>query len=360
MSPPSSVFSHGRGAGCRHGGPWTEPRPGSRTGSTAPSPRTFSGGGAARRVPLPRPETSVNYPAGVVCDTGHGPGCDGPHPARRGGQGGDAPGVGDVTFIDGTGQFTFRGSSRGPCEVTFSLREPSPAGSSLGVIPHPHLLTAAVRGRHPLRPITCASSGPGSRGGGRRVCHGAPATAASVESGRSPSILVTVRRNRARRRSPAPEGTRSCRSRRGWWGWWPGPPAASRRVGSTTRRDARRELDDEPDGGALLGRANRPRSADELTITPPARARCSPRLVRRGGHRGRNLQAAPLAVVLRAESPRTPPDRALARQSCSTGRPRPWPGEALDRPISGADGPYSLVASRATIERYRARMVNTS
>ena len=28
MSPPSSIFSHGRGAGCRHGGPWTEPRPG--------------------------------------------------------------------------------------------------------------------------------------------------------------------------------------------------------------------------------------------------------------------------------------------------------------------------------------------
>ena len=33
-------------------------------------------------------------------------------------------------------------------------------------IPHPHLLTAAVRGR---RPLTCAASGPGSRGGGRRV-----------------------------------------------------------------------------------------------------------------------------------------------------------------------------------------------
>ncbi len=84
--------------------------------------------------PYPRPETSVNYPAGVVFDTGHGPGCDGPHPARRGGRGGDAPGVGDVTFIDGTGQFTFSGLEPRTYEVTFSLREPSPAGSSLGVL----------------------------------------------------------------------------------------------------------------------------------------------------------------------------------------------------------------------------------
>ena len=50
------------------------------------------------------------------------------------------------------------------------------------LIPHPHLLTAAVRGRRPLRPITCAASGPSSRGGGRRVCHGAPATTAQDHS----------------------------------------------------------------------------------------------------------------------------------------------------------------------------------
>ena len=53
-------------------------------------------------------------------------------------------------------------------------------------IPHPHLLTAAVRGRRHLRPITCAASGPSSRGGGRRVCHKYPTTAqASPETARS-------------------------------------------------------------------------------------------------------------------------------------------------------------------------------
>ena len=46
--------------------------------------------------------------------------------------------------------------------------------SDTPLIPHPHLLTAAVRGRRPLRPITCAASGPGSRGGGRRVCTALP------------------------------------------------------------------------------------------------------------------------------------------------------------------------------------------
>ena len=66
----------------------------------------------------------------------------------------DAARVGDVTFTDGTDRFTFSGLEPGTCEVTFSLRDPSPAGSSLGVIPHPHLLTAAVRGARPLRPIT--------------------------------------------------------------------------------------------------------------------------------------------------------------------------------------------------------------
>ena len=77
--------------------------------------------------------------------------------------------------------------------------------------------------------------------------------------------------------SPAPDD-RSCRSRRKWWGCGlrrrPGPPASSRGgdrplgpgrsgVGAhepgrvDDRRDARRELEDEPDGGALLGRADR-------------------------------------------------------------------------------------------------------
>ena len=44
----------------------------------------------------------------------------------------------------------------------------------------PHLLTAAVRGRRPLRPITCAASGRSSRGGGRPVCPGAGVLAVEV------------------------------------------------------------------------------------------------------------------------------------------------------------------------------------
>ena len=40
------------------------------------------------------------------------------------------------------------------------------------------------------------------------------------------------------------------------------------RVRVDHRRDARRELEDKPDGGALLGRADRSRSADDLTKTP--------------------------------------------------------------------------------------------
>ena len=117
-----------------------------------------------------------------------------------------------------------------------SLRRRRAAGT-------PHLLTAAVRGRHPLRPITCAASGRSSRVGGRRGCHGTAATAAGrcgvvplegdlgERPGRSPRTSVPVRPWRANVR-----GWR----RRLWGGWSSQASTRSRlaRAATTCRRRA--------------------------------------------------------------------------------------------------------------------------
>ena len=107
----------------------------------------------------------------------------------------------------------------------------------------------------------------GLKGGGRRVCHGAPATAASVESGRAPSSVAGSTRDSSSwpgcgsaRRAPSAGPTsptrstatgssspsaaargrdegarrrriRSCRSRRRWWGWWPAASRGDRPLG---------------------------------------------------------------------------------------------------------------------------------
>ena len=89
-------------------------------------------------------------------------------------------------------------------------------------IPHPHLLTAAVRGRRPLRPITCAASGPGSRGGGRRVLPrragggraGSTAAVLPVASGQVPgSTRLGRRRRRGALRGSSGRGVRRNRRR---------------------------------------------------------------------------------------------------------------------------------------------------
>ena len=76
-----------------------------------------------------------------------------------------------------------------------SLRRRRAAGT-------PHLLTAAVRGRHPLRPITCAASGRSSRGGGRRV---RPATARRACRPPGPGRPRRPRRPSAGRRPEPPD-----------------------------------------------------------------------------------------------------------------------------------------------------------
>ena len=78
------------------------------------------------------------------------------------------------------------------------------------VIPHPHLLTAAVRGRRPLRRTTCAAVGPRSRGGGRRVCHSTLARLLDMVSTRAPwpsSGARTRRRLEAWLDRPAARGS---------------------------------------------------------------------------------------------------------------------------------------------------------
>ena len=74
-----------------------------------------------------------------------------------------------------------------------------------GVSPYPHLLTAAVRGRRPLRPITCAASGPGPRRGRtarlpRWSGHGGPV--GRTPSGAAATGLELARGRPTRRRPP--------------------------------------------------------------------------------------------------------------------------------------------------------------
>ena len=57
-------------------------------------------------------------------------------------------------------------------QLRWDVFTPVATDSDTPLIPHPHLLTATVRGRRPLCPITCAAAGPDPRGGGRRVCNG--------------------------------------------------------------------------------------------------------------------------------------------------------------------------------------------
>ena len=117
-------------------------------------------------------------------------------------------------------------------------------------------------------------------------------------------------------REPGAGETRSCRSRRRWWGWCRG-----RRRRAAGRVDHRRDAHRETGRRAGWWRTTRPglppsvsRRADQNS---PARARCSPQVGRRGGHRG-GTPGCP--GVLRA--PRSAgPDALRARL-----RFRPWRG----------------------------------
>ena len=109
--------------------------------------------------------------------------------------------------------------------VSCRVRAGGPAGDrgTVGVSPYPHLLTSAVRGRRPLRPITCAASGPGPRGGGRRVRPCQPGTTCSTRGPSRPSARASRTTcstrgftNGGKRRGPVSHGLAVEPARTGW------------------------------------------------------------------------------------------------------------------------------------------------
>ena len=126
---------------------------------------------------------------------------------------------------------------------------PAPRRQAIGAEGRARPFGTAGPGRRPRHLPSAAGAAsrptpsPSSRGRPRYRDRGAPlhgGAASPARSGRSGPP-----------EKPGDGGTASCRSRRRWWG-----------CGSSVEHvcDARRELEDEPDGGALLG-LGQPRSA---------------------------------------------------------------------------------------------------